>query len=241
MEHTDPKLTSTDDTMKPLPCDGIVVEIIPDRADLYIKHGPSQTKAQLISSKKSKAKDSNLVQCTHFGCQNRFPKGGPYPRCSYHIAPPVFHETAKFWSCCPQKKAYDWDDFQKIPGCRTGFCSEEKEDLADGKPSQKTFLGGCDLREIAAEKAGVKLKSIDDFNQSQLAGGSEAAPVLVRLKNVLRELDIDAELFDQVVDGIKNDLGNDQAGNEWDGVAEDLGNKLKKAFKAIAVEKLRIK
>ena len=230
--------------------DAIVIEIIPDKANLYIRHGPSKTKAELAptlpsnntetQSTESKSKpNSNLVQCTHFGCQNRFPKGGPYPQCSYHIAPPVFHETAKFWSCCPDKKAYDWDDFQNIKGCQTGTCTEVKP---DSSKKNKAFLGGCDLRELAAEKAGVKLKSIDDFNQSQLAGGSDAAPVLIRLKNVLGELGVEGELFDQVIEGIKKENEQKQVeGETWNGVAEDLGEKLKKSFKAIAVEQLRIK
>lgn len=50
-----------------------------------------------------------------------------------------------------------------------------------------------------------KLKSIDDFNKAQSAGGAEAAPVLERLRNSLFEVGIDKELFDQVVDGMKAD------------------------------------
>ena len=33
---------------------------------------------------------------------------------SYHKLPPVFHETAKFWACCPDKKCYDWDSFMGV-------------------------------------------------------------------------------------------------------------------------------
>lgn len=233
--------SSSSENMKPIASDAIVINAIPDRSNLFIRHGPSQTLAQLQPTKSNSDKNSNLVRCTRFGCQNKFPKGGPYPKCSHHIAPPVFHETAKFWSCCPNKKAYDWDDFQSITGCQTGVCTDVKPDSSD--KSNKAFLGGCDLREIAAEKAGVKLKSIDDFNTTQMAGGSESAPVLIRLKNVLGELGIEAELFDQVVQGIQKELGGGTEENEGvlDGVAEDLGEKLKKALKAIAVEQLRIK
>lgn len=27
---------------------------------------------------------------------------------------------AKYWSCCPGKKCYDWDDFLKVPPCAVG-------------------------------------------------------------------------------------------------------------------------
>lgn len=224
-----------------LASDAIVLEVIPDRADLYVMHGPSQTLEEMKTDEgreieRKRAEKINTVPCTHFGCKNRFPPGGPYPECRYHIAPPVFHETAKFWSCCPTKKAYDWDDFQNIPGCKTGICSEVKDN--DG---QKQFLGGTDLREKAGDT--VKLKSIDDFNKAQAAGGSDAAPVLERLRGVLAELGVEHELYDQVVEGIKKEVAS-QMTDEVDNltaVAQELGGKLKAAMKAIAVEQLRIK
>jgi hypothetical protein len=30
----------------------------------------------------------STAACTHFGCQKRFPIGGPYPDCIYHKSPP---------------------------------------------------------------------------------------------------------------------------------------------------------
>jgi hypothetical protein len=94
------------------------------------------------------------------------------------------------------------------------------------------------------EKAGeaVKLKSIDDFNKSAEAGGA-AAPVLERLENVLTELDIDRELFGQVVGGLKKEFG-DKVANEaelLEIVKAELGSALKASFKAIAAEQQRIK
>lgn len=40
--------------------------------------------------------------------------------CSYHANKPVFHDTIKYYSCCPDDQAYDWDAFMKIKGCQTG-------------------------------------------------------------------------------------------------------------------------
>ena len=132
----------------------------------------------------------------------------------------MFHETAKFWSCCSNKKAYDWETFQAIPGCCEGVCSEFREDES---ASEKQFLGGCDLRENLSSAS--QLKSIDDFNR----------PVLDRLKKVMEELDVDAELFDQVVDGLREE------GKDAIEIQTAIGSKLKAAFKAMAVDKLRIK
>jgi hypothetical protein len=167
-----------DSTLKDLPSDGIVVDLISDRDDIYVIHGASRTLSEIQSERdaqkqKEKEAKANQSQCVHFGCNNRFPKGGPYPECRYHSGPPVFHETAKFWSCCPEKKAYDWESFQTLPTCQSGTCTDIKEE------ERKEFLGGCDLRE---QISGPKLKSIDDFNASIAAGGSEGAPVAERLR-----------------------------------------------------------
>jgi hypothetical protein len=223
----------------PICSDAVVLEEIPDRGDVYICHGPSQTKEEMQAAVQAAEQDrqyqlKNTVACTHFGCQNRIPKGGPYPECRYHKLPPVFHETAKYWACCPNKKAYDWDDFQRIPGCQTGTCTELKEE-------GKLFLGGTDLREQASE--GAQLRSIDDFNKAQSAGGAEAAPVLDRMRNVMVEMGIDRELYDQVIDGMKNEYAS-SAGNEAElltAVSQDLGAKLKAMMKSIAAEQLRLK
>jgi CHORD len=230
-----------------LASDATVVDCIPDRADIYVMHGPSPTLQELQKPQQSEEDSSKptaatttaepLISCTRFGCQRRFPKGGPYPvNCQYHKSPPVFHETAKFWSCCPQKKAYDWDDFQTIPGCcQTEFCTEVKE--ATGQP---LFLGGTDLREKAGEA--VKLKSIDDFNKAQAAGGSDAAPILERLQRVLAELGVEKELFDQVLDGYRTQLQSQTSSEAelLEAMKNEVGNVIKAGLKAVVVERLRI-
>lgn len=256
MEKNGNEATNLHNNLSPIGSDAVVLSTIPDRANLYVRHGASKTSAELpppttankpvctpAATTKATTTDNNNVQCTHFGCRTRFPRGGPYPPCTYHVAPPVFHETAKFWSCCPNKKAYDWDDFQEIVGCRTGVCTDVRPQQGDQK-----VLGGMDLREIAAEKAGVRLKSIDDFNQGQMAGGSDRAPMLVKLKSVLcDELGtVEHELFDQVVDGMKakhvagggSDTNKDE--DVWGAVADELGGNLKAAFKKMAVDQLRL-
>jgi len=220
--------SSTNDhhEIKALASDDVVIDTIPDRSDVFILHGPSRTKAEIEEEARKLAEEKRLerertVPCTNFGCKRRIPRGGPYPECQHHVAPPVFHETAKFWSCCPQKKAYDWDEFQSIPGCKMGRCSETKSD-------EKQFLGGCDLRE---KNNGPQLKSIDDFNKGDEAKG---APVLSRLRSIAKEIGVENELFDQVVEGIRNETNDD------DLIATEIGKKIKDMFKGMAVEQLKI-
>jgi hypothetical protein len=81
--------TTTETEFVPLCSDGVVLEDVPDRGDVYICHGRSLTKSEkdgLLKKEEEEllAKNKNTVACTHFGCQKRFPKGGPYPECRYH-------------------------------------------------------------------------------------------------------------------------------------------------------------
>jgi hypothetical protein len=77
----------------PLCSDDVVIDEVPDRGDVYICHGPSNAKADKLAAEKSAQEErekmlKNTVACTHFGCQKRFPTGGPYPDCTYHKSPP---------------------------------------------------------------------------------------------------------------------------------------------------------
>jgi hypothetical protein len=82
------------------------------------------------------------LRCKRFGCQRYYDPNGPPQECTYHKSAPVFHEVAKWWSCCQDKKAYDFDEFMAIPGCCKGFCSATPE----GQENGKRVMGGCDLR-----------------------------------------------------------------------------------------------
>ncbi len=62
--------------------------------------------------------------------------------CSYHKAPPVFHDAGKFWACCPDKVKYDFDAFLRIPGCmRSCHCDGSPESVqeleAQAKPQEE--------------------------------------------------------------------------------------------------------
>ncbi|XP_054165944.1 cysteine and histidine-rich domain-containing protein morgana-like [Oppia nitens] len=39
--------------------------------------------------------------------------------CVYHSGKCIFHETLKYWTCCPHKKFTDFDDFEAFTGCQS--------------------------------------------------------------------------------------------------------------------------
>lgn len=119
------------------------------------------------------------VRCKRFGCNRFFDPDGEPQECVHHKSPPIFHEVAKWWSCCPNKKAYDWEEFMRIPGCEKGFCSATPEGQGE-----KRHLGGSDLR---AEAAPVRLD-----------GPPEARQLLTQLRRGLVAIGVDGDLFDQV-------------------------------------------
>lgn len=140
---------------------GLWLEALRDKAEVFLKPGKPPPKPAEPEKKKAPAaapgtgypaKDSGpkpaaqredgKVRCKNFGCNRYFTRGEQVP-CQYHKSPPIFHETAKWWSCCPNNKAYDFDQFMAIPGCVEGFCSDQGQE-------GKRFLGGCDLREDSA-------------------------------------------------------------------------------------------
>ncbi|CAE7514711.1 ITGB1BP2 [Symbiodinium sp. CCMP2592] len=139
------------------------------------------TPAAASSTTESKvAKNADgKVRCKNFGCQMTFDPNGPPQECQHHKSAPIFHETAKWWSCCPDKKAYEFDEFMRIPGCTKGFCSSESQ-------GKKRFLGGADLR---ADTAPVRL----DANAPP-----DPRQKLNSMRRGLVAVGVDADLFDKV-------------------------------------------
>mmetsp|Transcript_43518 Transcript_43518/g.100164 ORF Transcript_43518/g.100164 Transcript_43518/m.100164 type:complete len:295 (+) Transcript_43518:74-958(+) len=150
---------------------------------------PSYT-CEVAGKKADKDKDGK-VRCKRFGCNKYFDPENP-PKCVHHKAPPIFHETAKWWSCCPDRKAYDWDEFMRIPGCETGVCSANP----DGQQGQKRFLGGQDLRE---QNAPIRL----DANAPP-----DARTKLANLRKGLVAIGVNPELFDQVLGKTSADVSD---------------------------------
>ncbi|CAJ1403254.1 unnamed protein product [Effrenium voratum] len=134
---------------------------------------------QPVESKVAKEKDKDgKMRCKNFGCQKMFDPDGPPQECQHHKSAPIFHETAKWWSCCPDNKAYDFDEFMKIPGCNQGFCTNESQ-------AKKRFLGGTDLR---ADSAPVRL----DANAPP-----DPREKLAAMRKGLVAVGVDGALFEQ--------------------------------------------
>mmetsp|Transcript_6309 Transcript_6309/g.18159 ORF Transcript_6309/g.18159 Transcript_6309/m.18159 type:complete len:274 (-) Transcript_6309:130-951(-) len=147
---------------------------------------PAAPKAAADASKDGKAR------CKRFGCNRYFDPEGPPQECVHHKAPPIFHETAKWWSCCPDRKAYDWDEFMRIPGCQKSTCSANPEGQ-DGK----RFLGGHDLRgdtapmRLDADAPKDPRHKLDELRRGAIAVG------------------VDGELFEKVWGKLTAELNGD--------------------------------
>ena len=134
--------------------------------------------------------------------------------CRYHVKPPVFHETRKYWSCCPRKIAYDWETFMAIPGCQIGRHSTESQ--------TKKAMGGCDVR---AEKYEYAPKRIDGGGKKKAAPAKKKPATgldkLLALRKSLVACGGDGKAFDAARDALKarhEALGK----GVWDKVAEEL-------------------
>lgn len=136
-------------------------------------------------------KDSGLVRCKNFGCQKMFNLEGEPQECQHHKAAPIFHETAKWWSCCPDNKAYDFDEFMKIPGCQRGTCSR------DTMGQTKRALGGCDLR---AASAPVRLDADAPKDPRHKLGDLRAGLVAIG---------VNQDLIENVYGKVANESGGD--------------------------------
>ena len=68
-------------------------------------------------------------KCTRLGClKEYYEKDNVEGCCHYHDGKPMFHDIKKGWTCC-NTVVYDWDEFQKIPPCKTGKHSSEEQKL----------------------------------------------------------------------------------------------------------------
>lgn len=80
------------------------------------------TSAVKTMERKSTRKDDGTARCQRKGCQKQFVfESNEVGACQYHKGQPIFHDALKFWSCCPNKKCFDFDEFLLVPGCGTGF------------------------------------------------------------------------------------------------------------------------
>lgn len=201
-------------------------EYIEASADVYVKHGPPPRVAAVAARRvdgtptppaapaaapKSTpaAGAGGLFLCKRFGCQKKFdPSLNHSEACSHHRLPPVFHETVKFWACCPEKKCYSWDSFMEVQGCALAEHTHEK-------PDQPSVLGGCDVRNgnDGSSAPAERLKSIEEFNAERKQGASGSAgdsiAKLYQLRQAMDKAGIPGPLFDAAKEALAARLGGD--------------------------------
>ena len=86
---------------------------------------------KLVQTRKSTRKPDGTAKCLNKGCQQVFEvSSNSSTACAYHVGQPIFHDAAKFWSCCPQKKCYDFEEFMQVTGCAIGFHDDGEIDVA---------------------------------------------------------------------------------------------------------------
>lgn len=149
--------------------DSVVSLTLGDHCEYHIKHGVhnQHTSAPSIDSDSNSGK----LRCKNFGCNKYYNEDdNDDVACKYHSAPPIFHDTMKCWSCCKDRKAYDFEAFQAIEGCTIGrHNSEQQTTLIAASPNAPTTTatGGDDGSSTAP-----KLRSIADYNNENPTAAS---------------------------------------------------------------------
>jgi len=96
-----------------LPLSAEVRSHVQEYNDIVVVH-KAKAKAKFVAPPGS-------LLCTNFGCGVYFlPSANTDDSCQHHEQGPVFHDTAKYWACCPARKALDWEEFEAIPKCKRG-------------------------------------------------------------------------------------------------------------------------
>ena len=141
-----------------------------DYADYYIRKGqylkPVEKAAEVI--------DKDLLKCKNYGCNKLFKEeDNADDVCCYHTGPPIFHDTMKCWSCCRERKSYDFDSFQLITGCAKGQHSTQPQGIAiAASPNAPTEVL---KQEVTNTVFSAPLKSIDSYNKENPNASSAAA------------------------------------------------------------------
>lgn len=116
------------DTLE-IKCGGLILK----STDIIGKHIHEYNELLIARRKVSLREDINNgnLRCTNYGCGKLFnPEDNTDTSCHFHLKGPVFHDLEKHWSCCPGKKAFDWEEFQQLPTCQVGKHSTANKPFA---------------------------------------------------------------------------------------------------------------
>lgn len=144
--------------------DETVEVALEDHTDYYIKQG-QYVKPSVVQA----AVDPDLLRCRNYGCQKFFRESeNNDTACQHHTGPPIFHDTMKCWSCCRDRKAFDFESFQLIAGCAEGRHSIVPPNVAiSASPNAHA--------DSSAAGEAAPLKSIAEFNTNNPTAASAAS------------------------------------------------------------------
>ncbi len=150
-----------------------VSDVLEDRGDYYIKQGVHiKDSVETVFSNMS-VDGKPMLRCKNYGCNQYFQEDDNNDQaCVHHTAPPIFHDTMKCWSCCKDRKAYDFESFQLIQGCTVGRHSNEAKKVTIApSPNSQSENGGSVLPTTV-------LRSIADFNTANPTAASAASSAI---------------------------------------------------------------
>lgn len=141
-----------------------VSTVMEDLGDYYVKIGI------YIRENRMDVVDKDAVRCKNYGCNQYYKEAENHDEaCCHHTAPPVFHDTAKYWSCCADRKAYDFETFQALTGCATGKHSSTAPQVS---------IAASPNSISQSEAAKPVLKSIADFNTTNPTAATAASSAI---------------------------------------------------------------
>jgi hypothetical protein len=165
-----------------LPDDAVVQSSISAHDEIKIavglppQHAGNGAAAAGGGSGSAAANEEGMLMCRNYGCGKRFnEEDNEEGACRHHVAPPLFHETRKSWGCCPDKVAWDWDEFTAIAGCTLGRHSTVDPRVKFAPSPSAVSAGGAPAAVAPTLAPGPVVKSIDSFNAANPAAASAAA------------------------------------------------------------------
>ena len=165
----------------------IVETVLSDHSDYHMKPGAyvrSAVGAMSSSEGDGIAADGQpKLRCKNYGCNKYYVESeNDDNACHHHTAPPIFHDTMKCWSCCRDRKAYDFETFQLIGGCSTGRHSEISPTIALAKsPNAPNEIAGGSSSDHLGLPQPPALKSIDAYNAANPDAASAASSAVKTL------------------------------------------------------------
>ena len=165
-----------------------------------------------------------LVMCQRFGCKKRFTPGANEGPCCYHAKPPVFHETRKYWACCPDKVGWDWETFEAIKGCQH---AAEHTNVKQ----QTRVMGGSELRAERDASAPQPLNAAAAASSSAPAAPKSGLEKLSALRSALTQMGMSGATFDELRDKIKRVHEDKEEKKIWDKVCSIMVERIERVLR----------